>query len=212
MELTEYDTVAFVGDSITEWGRDLKDPKTLGLGYVSKLVNALETAHHSQRQYYNFGKRGYKVEDVIDIMPQINAVQPDVIILLIGVNDVWYYMNHKEDRSIPEEKRRFKAAYRTLITQLLEITSRLLILEPFLMMYPLQRLNWRELLDYNIQSIRSIVYQHHLEYVALDGMLMEALYRFDGDELTKDGVHPKSIAQYLMVDDIKRHLEFKDGR
>lgn len=212
MELTEYDTVAFVGDSITEWGRDLSDPTTLGLGYVSKLVNALETAHHSKRHYYNFGKRGYQVEDVIRILPQIRMVHPTAIVLLIGVNDVWHYMNHKSERTIIEEKRRFKAVYRQLITQLLDITPRILVLEPFLMMYPLQRLNWRELLDYNIQSIRSIVYQHHLEYVALDGMLMEAMYRFDGEMLTKDGVHPKATAQYLMVEDIKRHLEFKNGR
>lgn len=206
MDLKRNDTVAFLGDSITEWGRDLQDITSLGLGYVSKLVNSLENEQHSHRKYYNFGKRGYKVENLIQQLPQIKAIRPDVIILLVGVNDVWHYMNHKEVCTLDEEKRRFKTAYRTLIQELLAITPRLLVLEPFLFICPLQRLNWRVLLDANIQSIRQIVYQNHVEYVALDGRMMEETYQFAGDKLTKDGVHPESTAQYLIVEQVRKHL------
>lgn len=208
MEIKLNDTIAFLGDSITEWGRDLANPRSLGEGYVSKLVNELEKRHKTERTYYNFGKRGYQVNDVLAVIPQVKAVRPDVIILLVGVNDVWHYMNHK-DHSLNDEKRRFKQAYRKLIEELLAMTDRLLILEPFLFIAPLQRLNWRELLDANIQSIRQIAYQNEVEYVALDGRMMEANFKYQASQLSKDGVHPEAVAQYLMVEQVKKYLEIK---
>ena len=67
MEIRKNDRIVFLGDSITEWGRDKADPASLGTGFVS-LVAADLLEHHRELnlQLFNRGIGGNKVQDLLD--------------------------------------------------------------------------------------------------------------------------------------------------
>src|SRR2546426_9128799 len=103
--------VLFQGDSITDCGRDRKLPdpnaaSALGSGYPL-LVAAAALAAHPDRalRFYNRGVSGNKVPDLAARWATDTvALAPDVLSILIGVNDFWHklssgYTGTVEDRS-----------------------------------------------------------------------------------------------------------------
>jgi lysophospholipase L1-like esterase len=92
MLFTQPTTLLFVGDSITDCGRDRESGGSdLGTGYVAQ-VQALLNAHHPEAKvrYLNMGISGNRVTDLearwdVDVL----AHQPDWVSVMIGINDVW---------------------------------------------------------------------------------------------------------------------------
>src|SRR5256885_5630694 len=99
--------VVFQGDSITDCGRnrtvaDPNAPAALGSGYPL-LVTAAALAAHSDRglRFYNRGVSGNKVPDLqerwaVDAL----ELQPDVLSILIGVNDFWHKLSGRYTRTV----------------------------------------------------------------------------------------------------------------
>src|ERR1700716_2645203 len=93
--------VLFQGDSITDAGRDrgVADPnaaRALGSGYPL-LVAAAALAAHPDRglRFYNRGVSGNKVPDLAARWATDTvALAPDVLSILIGVNDFWHKLGH----------------------------------------------------------------------------------------------------------------------
>lgn len=93
-------TVLFQGDSITDAGRDRghyypNDAKGMGLGYVFNIVSHI-MAHHPDTDWtmYNRGISGNKVYQLADRWnDDCMQLQPDVLSILIGVNDFWHKLN-----------------------------------------------------------------------------------------------------------------------
>src|SRR2546425_5826094 len=89
--------VVFQGDSITDCGRnrtvaDPNAPAALGTGYPLLVTSAALAAHPDRGlRFYNRGVSGNKVPDLqqrwaVDAL----GLQPDVLSILIGVNDFWH--------------------------------------------------------------------------------------------------------------------------
>jgi lysophospholipase L1-like esterase len=100
-------TILFQGDSITDAGREKEkelpnNPKSFGSGYAflaaSALLNALPEKNLT---IYNRGISGNKVfqlanrwdKDCLDL-------KPDVLSILIGVNDYWHKRNGNYDGTV----------------------------------------------------------------------------------------------------------------
>ena len=79
----------FQGDSITDCGRgDYKNPHATGGGYV-RLLEAELTAL-GDCEVMNTGVSGDKVTNLlVRWKPDCLNLKPDVVTILIGVNDVW---------------------------------------------------------------------------------------------------------------------------
>ncbi len=89
--------LVFIGDSITDAARDVSAesspwlPNGLGSGYVSRVWARLTAAcPEAGIRVFNKGISGNTVRDVsarwqIDVLD----LQPDVLCLMIGINDVW---------------------------------------------------------------------------------------------------------------------------
>src|SRR5205814_7101883 len=92
--------VLFQGDSITDAGRDrqVSEPnlaRGLGSGYPL-LVAAAALAAHPDRalRFYNRGVSGDKVPDLASRWATDTlALQPDVLSILVGVNDFWHKLS-----------------------------------------------------------------------------------------------------------------------
>lgn len=178
----------FQGDSITDAGRSFEDPHLLGGGYVKFAAAYLQQAYPQvEFEFINLGISGNQTKDLVArLQGEFVDVQPDIVSILIGVNDVWH---HAEDRSwIPDDV--FEQRYRTVLQAIKEKTSaKIMMLEPFLI--PVEdKLYFREDLYKKIEIERKLAREYADVYLPTDGLLAAA---FVGDEPTSyaaDGVHP----------------------
>lgn len=210
MEIRKHDHIVFFGDSITEWGRDKKNPESLGHGYVSIVAgDLLERSPELGLQFFNRGIGGNKVQDLLDRVDDCLSCQPDAVILMVGINDVWHLVG-KDGFASQEEQQRFEMVYRKLLQTLKSAgIERILLMEPFVLDYPEDRMEWRRDLDPKIQVVRHLAREFKLELVPLDGLMNEQALLYGRRELTgDDGVHPTLAGANIIAQEILKRLTF----
>ena len=186
-------TILFIGDSITDEGRDRSDSKDLGKGYP------LLVASHLWNQYpsydLNILNRGIGGDEVFNLKERWEEdclnYNPDIVSILVGVNDVWWHIDD-EEKLDEAALLKFEEDYRWLLKTLAHRTdARVVIMEPYVLPYPKDRMAWRKHIDPRIQIIRRLANDYHATFVPLDGILnakgiMNGFETYTGD----DGVHP----------------------
>ena len=123
--LAKGQTILFQGDSITDSGRNKEDAgfntaKNLGSGYPMLTAAALLQKHADlQLKIFNKGVSGNKVYQLVDRWDKdCIAIKPDILSILIGVNDLWHKLNGQYNGTVE--------VYRKDYIALLEMTKRLL--------------------------------------------------------------------------------------
>lgn len=93
MILTKNAKIVFAGDSVTDDGRKypVGEGDGLGNGYVSLIDTFLSVDYPEQNlRLVNMGIGGNTSRDLLARWEtDINALNPDYIVVLIGINDVW---------------------------------------------------------------------------------------------------------------------------
>ncbi|MBQ2701526.1 MAG: hypothetical protein IJF64_00915, partial [Clostridia bacterium] len=126
--------IVMYGDSITDAGRTWKkdfDVNDYGAGYVSLVAKKLLKEENAY-QIYNRGISGNKI---VDLYARIKAdvwnLSPDVLSILVGVNDVWHEI--QEENGVDLE--RFERMYRMLIgdTKKRLPNVKIMLMEPFVL-------------------------------------------------------------------------------
>ena len=194
----------FWGDSITDAQRDRSDIHSMGLGYPFYAAQLLQQNHPEiDFTFINTGISGDQTKDLLSrVQEDCVAHQPDVISILIGINDVWH---HAADRSwIPNEV--FEARYRGVLEAIRQQThGKIMMMEPFLI--PVEdKLFFREDLAPKIEIIRKLAREYADVYLPTDGLLCAAFIGNAPTDFAADGVHPtpfgaafigKLYAQYV---------------
>lgn len=191
------DTVLFIGDSITDCGRDYGNPWSLGGGYALLIAAELGKKYpEKQLKFINRGINGNRITDLQERWEQdCIAHQPDWVSIYIGINDTWRHYDQGEFTS-PEQ---FYRTYRDLIVQTKEKTNaKLVLIEPFVLPVPEGQREWREDLDPKIQVIRKLAREFSTYYVALDGLFTSKSTQVDPAYWAEDGVHPTSAGHALI--------------
>lgn len=196
--------ILFQGDSITDAGRNYTDPHNLGGGYPLYAARALQEQNPDiSFEFINLGISGNQTKDLVArVQSDFVDVQPDIVSILIGINDVWH---HAELRDwIPHEE--FEARYRLVLEKIKnETNAKVMIMEPFLI--PVEdKLYFREDLSWKIEIIRKLARQYADVYLPADGLLSAAFIGDNPLSYAEDGVHPtqkgaeqigKWYAQYM---------------
>lgn len=186
----------FQGDSITDAGRSYEDPHLLGEGYVKYAAKYLQEAYPQVVfEFINLGISGNQTLSLVNRLDKdFIDVQPDIVSILIGINDVWH---HAEDRSwIPDEV--FEERYRTVLQAIKDKTNaKIMMLEPFLI--PVEdKLYFREDLYKKIEIERALAREFADVYVPTDGLLASAYIGNEPTAFAADGVHPTDFgAEYI---------------
>ena len=94
-ELKNGETIVFLGDSITQQGAGPG-------GYVTLFREAIEkTRPDSGIKVIGAGIGGHKVPDLeARLDKDVLAHKPSVVVIYIGINDVWHSKNERELRRI----------------------------------------------------------------------------------------------------------------
>ncbi|MER2226522.1 MAG: SGNH/GDSL hydrolase family protein [Carnobacterium sp.] len=203
MKLNLKDHILFIGDSITDVGRDRTNVADLGQGYPLMIATALkENYTELELTFSNRGVGGDKLKDMaarwdVDCL----SLNPTVVSILIGINDTWHTVGQNQFGS-QEDLQQFEQQYRTLLTALVEKSVRQIILmEPFVLPYPTDREMWRSDLDPRIQVVRKLAYEFQADLIPLDGLLNANGIKQGFALLTgEDGVHPTQEGHEIIAE------------
>ncbi len=177
----------FQGDSITDAGRNREDIHDLGRGYPKYAAALLQQRYPEiEFEFIDLGISGNQTKDLVArLQSDFIDIQPDVVSLMIGVNDVWHYSDTQWlDDSLFEER------LETVLKAIKEQTpAKLMMLEPFLVPGT-EKDFFREDLWKKIEIIRSLARKYADVYLPTDGLLQSAFLGEDPLTFAEDGVHP----------------------
>ena len=183
--------ILFQGDSITDYHRDYGDTHDMGEGYA-RYASAMivDTFPDDDFEFINLGISGNRTSHLVDrLQSDFIDVQPDVVSILIGVNDVWHHFSN----GIETTDEQFEANLRTVLGAIKEKTSaKIMMIQPFL--FEEVATGITELLE-ELSRKQAIFKRLADEYADLYLPLDEILH----EEMTEpqsyysdDGVHPNS--------------------
>lgn len=181
--------ILFQGDSITDAGRDRSDIHNLGHGYPYYAAKMLtERYPEIAFEFINLGISGNCAFDLVKrLESDFVEIQPDIVSILIGVNDTWHFSNPNDNWM---KHSYFEHCYRRVLTAMKDRTNaKILMLEQFLLPAP-DKAYFREDLDPKIQVTRKLARTFADAYVPTDGLLAAAYTTEDWQRFSEDGVHP----------------------
>ena len=177
----------FQGDSITDAGRDYADIHDLGGGYPKYAAKYVAEKYPDvEFEFIDLGISGNQTKDLVArLQTAFIDVQPDIVSILIGINDVWHYC---DTEWLSHDV--FESNYRKVLTAIKEKTNaKIMMMEPFLI--PVEdKLFFREDLAPKIEIIRKLSREFADVYVPTDGLLQAAFIGDDPTSYAADGVHP----------------------
>lgn len=186
----------FQGDSITDAGRDRNDIHNLGNGYPKYAAEFLKEKYPDvEFEFIDLGISGNQTKDLVARLDKdFTDINPDIVSILIGINDVWLHASEKD--CIPDEV--FEERYRTVLKALKQKTNaKIMMMEPFLI--PAEDMLFcREDLYKKIEIERKLAREFADVYMPLDGLLASAYTNEDPLSFAADGVHPTAKgAEYI---------------
>lgn len=209
--LCKNDTLLFLGDSITDCGRDRLDATDLGKGFPAFVAAHLAAEYpDANLSFVNRGISGNKIRDILNrIEEDCIDLKPDLLIFLIGINDTWRNIG-TSSFGTPEATATFASDYRQFLQQVTESgIKKILLLEPFVLPYPADRKQWRKDLDPKIHSIRELAAEFGCDYLPLDGLFAERTVKKHSSYYTgEDGVHPTIAGHGVIAQEILCRIHY----
>ncbi len=203
--LARGNTILFQGDSITDAGRNKQDnsynnARALGSGYAMLAGAALLEKYASlDLKVFNKGISGNKVYQLAERWDtDCLDIKPDILSILIGVNDIWHKLNGQYDGTV--------TVYKNDYIALLERTRKalpavkLIICEPYAVpgVKAVDDKWYPEFYDYQAAA-REIADQFGATFIPYQKVYDEAQKQAPGAYWTGDGVHASLAGAQLMA-------------
>ena len=190
--------VLFQGDSITDADRDYADGSSLGSGYVADAAARITEMYAARG--VRFLNRGVSGNRAVDLQERWDRdcidLSPSWVSIMIGINDTWRGF----DSGDPTSTDAFAESYRDILTRTRDrLDARIVIVEPFCLPHPPDRLAWRRDLDPKIQVARALAREFADLYVPMDGIFARAAVRKGAAFWAEDGVHPTPAGHMLIA-------------
>jgi lysophospholipase L1-like esterase len=196
--------ILFQGDSITDAGRDkssteVNTAKNLGTGYA--LLAASELLHDKaslKLSIYNKGISGNKVHQLQDRWEKdCIALKPDILSILIGVNDFWHTKNGQFD-STPQK---YYDSYNALLRGTREALPgvKLIIGEPFALsgIKSVDK-SWFPVFDEYRNAAKELATAHKAVFIPYQSIFLKASRDVPASVWSNDGVHTTLAGARLM--------------
>jgi lysophospholipase L1-like esterase len=199
--------ILFQGDSITDARRKREDEENpnsstgLGPGYAGlAAAQLLGKSPAADWKIYNRGISGHKVfqlaerwdKDCLDL-------KPEVLSILIGVNDHWHSLSDRYDGTAAVYEKDFRALLTRTKAALPEV--KLIICEPFAVTggTAIKDEQWFPVFDGYRAASRRMADEFDGVFVPFQSIFDAALKKAPVSHWCPDGVHPAPAGNYLMA-------------
>ncbi len=193
-------TILFQGDSITDAGRN-NDPVYLGNGYPALIGAELDYIYPQALNILNRGISGNRVVDLyarwkIDCL----NLKPDILTILIGVNDVWHELGTQN--GVDAEK--YEKIYRMMLdeTKAALPDLKIILMEPYAVKGTATEENWayfRSEVDKRREAVRRIAADYGCTLIPLQEIFDEAEKKAPAAWWAADGVHPTRAGHEMIA-------------
>lgn len=195
-----------LGDSITDCGRLFFHPP-LGNGYVQLLSQKLSAGHKSLN-IINCGVDGFTLTRLLEqTYSHYLPLEPDIITVLIGINDIGLMMNTRRTPLQQKELlQSFLRKYEELLQRLLTATPQIILMEPFIFPWPAEFQLWQSHVQLMSRGIADLAAKFHLPYIQLQDTLDQEAQKYGLDMLTTDGIHLTLHGHEILADSLFEFL------
>lgn len=194
--------VIFFGDSITELG--VQKNANSGTGYVLLVDSLCKAANKSaEYEFVGAGVSGNKVYDLyLRLEEDVLSKNPDVVVIYIGVNDVW----HKTALGTGTDADKFEKFYNAIIRKLKEKNIKVILCTPAVVG---EKTDFTNQLDGDLNRysaiIRDIATKNSLTLVDLRQQFLDYTKKnnpknLEKDILTRDRVHLNAAGNLFVAD------------
>jgi lysophospholipase L1-like esterase len=196
--------IVLYGDSITDASRAREVDYQLasyGFGYPSFIAGELLNENPNGYEIINRGISGNRI---VDLYARIKAdvwnLQPDVLSILIGINDIWHEIGSKNGVDLV----RFERVYRMLIEDTKERLPNLkmILCEPFVLEGIATKEKYDDFLAVKqyAKVVKALAKEYGAYYLPLQETLDKAAEKYGADKYLADGVHPTVAGAKLIAD------------
>ena len=196
--------ILFTGDSITDAGRDRRNYHDLGYGYASVAAKILRAElPNTDFEFINTGISANRTGQLFDrIYYDAVAFQPDVVVLLIGINDIGRRYKVGESH-IETSDEQIQINYRSILAQIKKHTkAKIIAMSPYILDAEINKLfpldtpsgdNMRRDLARIAPTIKAIANEYADDLIPLDELFEDALKtQPQPKHYSDDGIHPNA--------------------
>ncbi|MBQ8407885.1 MAG: SGNH/GDSL hydrolase family protein [Clostridia bacterium] len=194
--------ILFQGDSITDAGRDKRNYHHMGMGYPKFAAALIEAAYPDvEIEFINFGISGNRTSELFDrLYSDCIAFQPDVVSILIGVNDVWHRYGGNKIATTDEQ---IALNYKCILERLKkETNAKILMLQPYT--EGEKQAHMRTDVEKVKLIVNDLAEKYADAYVKTDDLMHADENYGKPDYFTPDGVHPNPTGAAFIA---KHYLE-----
>lgn len=192
-------TILFQGDSITDGGR-AKEYESTGFGYPILVKGEVTFEFPNQYILYNRGISGNRVVDLYArIKSDIINLKPDIMSILIGVNDIWAEIQYHNGVDVDKYFQIYSMMIEEIKKELPDV--KIMIMEPFLLKASATELYWEEFrseVEKRAAKAKEIAEKYNLIFIPLQDKFDEAKKLASEDYWLYDGVHPTTAGHELI--------------
>ena len=212
MDLEKNQRLLFMGDSITDCGRDYKAKpagwSSWGDGYVN-LINGYTTAFYPELELMvvNRGISGDRVTDLKSRWEtNVLEFQPDWVTVMIGINDVWRHFDGTfcQDQQVSIEC--FEQTYRELIECTLPNVKGMTLLSNFMVEANLND-KMRMMSDEYRQVTKRLAEEYQLHYGDVQVEVDKFLEHQSSYVLSSDRVHVSLAGHFIIANTWLKAIE-----
>lgn len=202
--------VLFIGDSIT----DVK----FNFRFMHKIKGRNIYALQLKKRFKKYSKdikvdiKGIASNRTYHLYDRLTAdcinLKPDVIIMLIGVNDAWenYGPENYPPLLRPMEPH-MREIYRRIRAELPD--TQVLYLMPFLIDAVEEKLPFHKTLDEFREVLKGLAEENGALVLDLQQVFYDEQKNTDPKKLAVDGIHPTNLGHKVMADAVEKLIEYK---
>ncbi len=201
--------VLFIGDSITDVRFNSRKRFSIkGKNIYALQLKKIMKKHSNHIRVEIKGIASNRTYHLYDRLTNdcIN-LKPDVIVMLIGVNDAWEnYVPEQYPPLLRPMEPHIREIYRRLKAELPD--AQILYLMPFMIDTAEEKLPFHKTLDEFRNILRDIAIENGASVIDMQAVFNEAQKTIDPKKLAADGIHPTNLGHKVMADAIEKLIEF----
>ena len=201
--------ILFQGDSITDAGRnrasaDANSAGALGSGYPLLVASAVLAARPGGAlRFYNRGISGNKVPDLQQRWTTDTIdLKPDVLSILIGVNDFWHKLDHGYNGTVQDYEQQYNALLDATREALPKV--HLIVLEPFVLRTGAVDARWFPEFDQRRAAAARVAARARATFVPLQTVFNQQSRSAPPEFWAADGVHPTPAGHAVIAEQWRR--------
>lgn len=173
----------------------------LGTGYPLLVASQLTCEHPGRYEILNRGISGHRVVD-LDARVKADCInlKPDVLSILIGINDVWHEaMMHNGVDAV-----KFERVYDAMLTEIRTALPnvKLVLIEPFVLKGPATEAQWdyfRDETELRRRATDRMAEKHGARLLPAQKLFNDAAASSCAADWSADGVHPTPAGHWMLA-------------